>query len=121
MDCVAEMPCAHVRVPVTVKMRVGVVNSHAGESRSAVARFDESDYEALHEFVLKVTQAGCQVAIIHARKAVLGGPLPQGQPRNSTTSIRCGVEAYQKGDDSEPSPGCERWRVSRTHAHRSMR
>jgi tRNA-dihydrouridine synthase A len=75
-DCVAEMR-AHVKVPVTVKMRVGVVNSHAGEARAAVGRFDERDYESLHEFVRKVSQAGCEVAIIHARKAVLGGLSPK--------------------------------------------
>jgi tRNA-dihydrouridine synthase A len=31
----------------------------------------------LHEFVHKVSQAGCEVAIIHARKAVLGGLSPK--------------------------------------------
>jgi tRNA-dihydrouridine synthase A len=75
-DCVAEMR-ASVRLPVTVKMRVGVVNSPAGEARSAVARFDDADFEALHEFVRKVRDAGCEVAIIHARKAVLGGLSPK--------------------------------------------
>jgi tRNA-dihydrouridine synthase A len=94
-DCVAEMR-AHVRVPVTVKMRVGVVNSHAGESRSAVARFDELDYEALHEFVLKVTNAGCQVAIIHARKAVLGGLSPK--DNREIPPLRYDVVKRIKGD-----------------------
>ncbi|MFL6600972.1 MAG: tRNA dihydrouridine(20/20a) synthase DusA [Steroidobacteraceae bacterium] len=79
-ECVAAM-CASVSVPVTVKMRVGVVNSHAREPRvtirEAVSRFDEGDYESLHEFVRKVRTAGCQVAIIHARKAVLGGLSPK--------------------------------------------
>jgi len=75
-DCVAEMR-AHVRVPVTVKMRIGVVNTHAGESRGSVARFDEADFEALRSFVYAVQQAGCEVAIVHARKAVLGGLSPK--------------------------------------------
>jgi tRNA-dihydrouridine synthase A len=94
-ECVAAMS-ASVRIPVTVKMRVGVVNTHAprprgahatAESsghgrarpsiREAVARFDEADYESLHTFVTKVRAAGCQVAIIHARKAVLGGLSPK--------------------------------------------
>jgi tRNA-dihydrouridine synthase A len=79
-ECVAAM-CASVSVPVTVKMRVGVVNSHAREPgvtiREAVSRFDEGDYESLHGFVRKVRNAGCQVAIIHARKAVLGGLSPK--------------------------------------------
>jgi len=75
-ECVAEMR-ARVRVPVTVKMRIGVVDSRAGESRFAVNRFDESDYQSLYEFVRKVCDAGCEVAIIHARKAVLGGLSPK--------------------------------------------
>jgi tRNA-dihydrouridine synthase A len=79
-ECVAAM-CASVSLPVTVKMRVGVVNSHAREPgvsiREAVSRFDEADFESLHEFVRKVRAAGCQVAIVHARKAVLGGLSPK--------------------------------------------
>src|SRR5262249_51519079 len=93
-ECVAAIR-ASVKVPVTVKMRVGVVTSHGGGTswdvshrrgshgrsresiREAVARFDEADYESLHTFVSKVHAAGCQVAIIHARKAVLGGLSPK--------------------------------------------
>src|SRR5579862_1822763 len=91
-ECVAAM-CASVSVPVTVKMRVGVVSAHGRPSvseahgpnrhsaresiREAVARFDEADYDSLHTFVSKVHAAGCQVAIIHARKAVLGGLSPK--------------------------------------------
>ena len=79
-ECVAAMS-ASVSVPVTVKMRVGVVNSHARlprvSVREAVATFDEADYESLHEFVRKVRAAGSRVAIIHARKAVLGGLSPK--------------------------------------------
>jgi tRNA-dihydrouridine synthase A len=87
-ECVAAM-CASVSLPVTVKMRVGVVTTQesgarqrgARESRmhirEAVARFDDSDYESLHIFITKVRDAGCQVAIIHARKAVLGGLSPK--------------------------------------------
>ncbi|HET9389584.1 MAG TPA: tRNA dihydrouridine(20/20a) synthase DusA [Steroidobacteraceae bacterium] len=75
-ECVAQMRAA-ARVPVTVKMRVGVVNTRAGERREAIARFDEEDFEALQAFVRKVRQAGCAVAIIHARKAMLGGLSPK--------------------------------------------
>jgi tRNA-dihydrouridine synthase A len=75
-ECVAEMR-AQVRVPVTVKMRIGVVDTREGESREAVARFDESDLEGLHVFVRKIRDAGCSVAIVHARKAVLGGLSPK--------------------------------------------
>ena len=106
-ECVAAMT-AVVRVPVTVKMRIGVItskrrpidsasNGHAenvhstplgseasdghsrrGQSvRDAVVKFDEEDYEALHNFISKVHAAGCEVAIVHARKAVLGGLSPK--------------------------------------------
>src|SRR5262249_2893958 len=72
-ECVAAM-CAGVKLPVTVKMRVGVITPEKGQSiREVVARFEDADYQALHTFVSKVQAAGCQVAIIHARKAVLGG------------------------------------------------
>ena len=75
-DCVAAM-CASVRVPVTVKMRVGVVNTRAGAAREAVARFDEADFEGLSDFIRQISAAGCEVAIVHARKAVLGGLSPK--------------------------------------------
>ena len=74
-DCVAAMR-AVVRVPVTVKMRIGVVSASAGEARRAVAGFDDSDFEALCHFITSVHAAGCAVAIVHARKAVLGGLSP---------------------------------------------
>jgi tRNA-dihydrouridine synthase A len=75
-DCVAEMR-ARVRIPVTVKMRIGVVSARGSAAQTAIARFDETDYEALHEFVRSVRDAGCDVAIVHARKAVLGGLSPK--------------------------------------------
>lgn len=76
-DCVAAM-CAAVRVPVTVKMRIGVVAAGARDARGAVAGYTERDFEALYAFVLGVHRAGCQVAIVHARQAVLGGLSPKG-------------------------------------------
>ena len=75
-DCVAAM-CARVKVPVTVKMRVGVITATGREARGAVATFDEADFEALTHFVRSVRDAGCAVAIVHARKAVLGGLSPK--------------------------------------------
>jgi tRNA-dihydrouridine synthase A len=76
-DCVAAMRAA-VSIPVTVKMRVGVISA-TGKSaaKDAVANFTEHDFEALHGFLTAITQAGCQVAIVHARKAVLGGLSPK--------------------------------------------
>ena len=75
-DCVAAM-CAVVSVPVTVKMRIGVVSGTREQTRGALSSFDELDYEALHAFVSQVRDAGCHVAIVHARKAVLGGLSPK--------------------------------------------
>ena len=76
-DCVAAMRAA-VSIPVTVKMRVGVISA-TGKSaaRDAVANYTEADFEALQEFVRGVRDAGCAVAIVHARKAVLGGLTPK--------------------------------------------
>ncbi len=61
-DCVAAMK-AVVRIPVTVKHRIG---------------FDELDrYEDMRNFVDVVASAGCQHFIVHARKAWLEGLSPK--------------------------------------------
>lgn len=61
-DCVAAMRAA-VDIPVTVKCRLGI---------------DELDSDPLlHQFVHTVAQAGCQVFIVHARKAWLQGLSPK--------------------------------------------
>lgn len=61
-DCVAAM-CAQVKIPVTVKCRIGVD--------------DHDSYESLYEFVRLVASAGCQTFIVHARKAWLKGLSPK--------------------------------------------
>jgi tRNA-dihydrouridine synthase A len=75
-DCVAALRAA-VRVPVTVKMRIGVVSAAEREVARAVAQFDDNDFAALCAFVAGVRAAGCAVAIVHARQAVLGGLSPK--------------------------------------------
>jgi tRNA-dihydrouridine synthase A len=75
-DCVAAMVAA-VRVPVTVKMRIGVVSVAKREVQSAVAGFGDDEFDQLRRFVASVCDAGCQAAIVHARKAVLGGLSPK--------------------------------------------
>jgi len=75
-DCVAAMAAA-VRVPVTVKMRIGVVTPQRAELHAAIAGFDEREFDALAHFVETVRNAGCAAAIVHARKAVLGGLSPK--------------------------------------------
>ena len=71
-DCVAAIRAA-VRVPVTVKMRIGVVEGRDRAALEASRRFDWADRDALHRFVAGVRDAGCSAVIVHARKAVLGG------------------------------------------------
>ena len=64
-DCVAAMlkACAPFRVPVTVKCRIGVD--------------DQDEYAGLAAFVEQVQASGCDVFIVHARKAWLQGLSPK--------------------------------------------
>src|SRR5690606_7039552 len=61
-DCVAAMVEA-VRIPVTVKHRIGID--------------DQDEYEDLSRFVDQVAAAGCDTFIVHARKAWLQGLSPK--------------------------------------------
>ena len=77
-DCVAALRGA-VRIPVTVKMRIGVVDRRSERTAGmaeAMVRFDDHDAERLHGFTADILAAGCQGLIVHARKAVLGGLSP---------------------------------------------
>ncbi len=61
-ECVAAMRQA-VRVPVTVKSRIGI---------------DEQDsYDELTHFIGTVASAGCETFVVHARKAWLSGLSPK--------------------------------------------
>src|SRR5450631_3280655 len=53
-DAVAAM-CAAVAIPVSVKMRIGVIAGQA--ARMQLARYDEDDYQRLHAFTALVAQA----------------------------------------------------------------
>src|SRR5688572_4040461 len=84
-DCVSAMRAA-VSVPVTVKLRIGVVDAHelGGEgatrresARAAAARFGDAELAELQGFVGGIVNAGCDVVIVHARKAVLGAWSPR--------------------------------------------
>ncbi len=75
-DCVSAMK-AQVSIPVTVKMRIGVIEGRRRETASAIAEVSEEDIAHLYRFVTLVRDAGCEVAIVHARKAVLGGLSPK--------------------------------------------
>ncbi len=71
-NCVAAMR-AVVRVPVKVKMRIGVIEGRGTTAIEASRRFDDAEHAALYRFVGTVRDAGCDAVIVHARKAVLGG------------------------------------------------
>jgi tRNA-dihydrouridine synthase A len=71
---VAAMRAA-VSIPVSVKMRIGVVAGPG--ARAQLARYDEDDYGRLQRFTMLAAQAGCSRFIVHARKAVLGGLSPR--------------------------------------------
>jgi tRNA-dihydrouridine synthase A len=47
------------------------------DADAVVASFGEGDFEALCRFVATVRDAGCAAAMVHARKAVLGGLSPK--------------------------------------------
>lgn len=78
-ECVAAMKQT-VRVPVTVKFRIGVVDRDAAGGGAAAmvaaSRFDDDDASALREFATALLDAGTDCLIVHARKAVLGGLSP---------------------------------------------
>lgn len=61
-ECVAAM-CAAVKLPITIKTRIGVDH--------------QDSYEQLQFFIRTVAAAGCKTFIIHARKAWLKGLSPR--------------------------------------------
>jgi tRNA-dihydrouridine synthase A len=75
-ECVRAMRAA-VGVPVTVKMRIGVIGEGEPATRERLGHFDEQDYQRLAAFTTAVAAAGCGVFIVHARAAVLGGLSPK--------------------------------------------
>ncbi|MGC8520172.1 MAG: tRNA dihydrouridine(20/20a) synthase DusA, partial [Steroidobacteraceae bacterium] len=75
-QCVAALSRA-VSLPVTVKMRIGVVSGARSAVADALQGYTDEDFAALREFVALTRAAGSQVAIVHARKAVLGGLSPK--------------------------------------------
>ena len=77
-ECVSAMRAA-VGIPVTVKMRIGIIAGRAGERplRERLQTYDEPDFQRLVEFTAAVSAAGCEVFIVHARQAVLGGLSPK--------------------------------------------
>jgi tRNA-dihydrouridine synthase A len=84
-DCVAAMRAA-VRIPVTVKLRIGVEDanelgdegmSRRESARAAAERFGAAEAAALDDFVDGIVAAGSAAVIVHARKAALGAWSPR--------------------------------------------
>ena len=84
-ECVAAMRAA-VDIPVTVKLRIGVVDaleltgeamSRRESARAAATRFGEPERIALEQFTRGIVAAGADAIIVHARKAVLGAWSPR--------------------------------------------
>lgn len=65
-DCVAAARDA-VDIPVTVKTRIGID--------------DHDSFEFLQDFVATVAAAGCELFVVHARKAILSGLSPKDNRR----------------------------------------
>ena len=65
-DCVAAAREA-VKIPVTVKTRIGID--------------DHDSFEFLQDFIATVAAAGCELFIVHARKAILSGLSPKDNRR----------------------------------------
>ena len=65
-ECVHAMRSA-VKVPVTVKCRIGIEPMPA----------PTDEYEFLKRFITTVAAAGCDVFVVHARKAILKGLSPK--------------------------------------------
>ncbi len=77
-ECVSAMRAA-VAIPVTVKMRIGIIAGGSAERplRTRLQDYAESDFERLVDFTTAVSAAGCGVFVVHARQAVLGGLSPK--------------------------------------------
>jgi tRNA-dihydrouridine synthase A len=75
-ECVSAMREA-VTVPVTVKMRIGILTGKGARLRERLAVFSEEDYSALVDFTDAVQRAGAAAVTVHARQAVLGGLSPK--------------------------------------------
>ena len=94
-DCVRAL-CAAVRVPITVKMRIGVLAGRGAGLRERLAEFSATDYEALQAFTAAVQGAGATAVIVHARQAVLGGLSPK--ENREVPPLRPEVVQKLKGD-----------------------
>jgi len=85
-QCVSAMRAA-TDIAVTVKCRIGIDPMPSAE---------KPEYEFLHDFVDTVARAGCEVFVIHARRAVLNGLSPK--ENREIPPLRYDVAARLRGD-----------------------
>lgn len=85
-ECVSAMRQA-VEVPVTVKCRIGIDPAPPSA---------KPEYEFLRDFVVTVARAGCEVFVIHARRAVLNGLSPK--ENREIPPLRYDIAAQLRGD-----------------------
>lgn len=83
-ECVSAMR-AVTKVPVTVKCRIGIEPSPIAD-----------DYEFLRGFIERVAQSGCDVFVVHARRAVLNGLSPK--ENREIPPLRYDVAAQLRND-----------------------
>jgi tRNA-dihydrouridine synthase A len=83
-ECVSAMKGV-TDIPITVKCRIGIEPSPIAD-----------DYEFLHGFVSRVAQSGCDVFVVHARRAVLSGLSPK--ENREIPPLRYDVAAGLRGD-----------------------
>jgi tRNA-dihydrouridine synthase A len=83
-ECVSAMR-AVTKVPVTVKCRIGIEPSRVAD-----------DYEFLRGFIERVAQSGCDVFVVHARRAVLNGLSPK--ENREIPPLRYDVAAQLRND-----------------------
>jgi tRNA-dihydrouridine synthase A len=94
-ECVSAMRGA-VGVPVTVKMRIGILTGRGATLRERLSSFGEADYAALVGFTSAVLGAGAAAVIVHARQAVLGSLSPK--ENRDIPPLRYEVVQRLKGD-----------------------
>ena len=87
-ECVAAMKAA-VRIPVTVKCRIGID--------------DQDPEESLDTLTRTVVAAGVDALIVHARKAWLDGLSPQGESRHPAARLRPRLSAQARLAGACPS------------------
>mgnify|MGYP001170732590 FL=1 len=84
-SCVEAMKNSAGKIPVTVKSRIGVD--------------DQNPDKVLPEFITKVANSGCNVFIIHARKALLEGLSPKDNRKVPPLQYRLVYEMQNKFPD----------------------